>query len=136
MSVVGHMHGHQESWRGHEDQLQGPEPDVRDGEVVIIAHVFAPGLQSVADKVSLLVSPHFLCSYNQDHDAKNEEDCEPDFSNTGGVFIDTPQNSLQSAPIHRLWAVCTAADAALKGFGIRRGAHLGPGRVLGGRLWS
>ena len=104
------MHGHQESWCGHEDQLKGPEPDVRDGEVVVIAHVFAPRLQSVADKVSLLISPHFLGSYYQDHDAKNEEDGEPDFSNTGGVFIDTPQNSLQSAPIHPLWVIRTGKE--------------------------
>lgn len=94
MSPVGNVHGHQESWCGHEDQLKGPESDVRDGEIVIIAHIFAPRLESVADKIGLLISPHFLCGYYQDHNAKNEEDCEPDLPNTGGVFIDTPQNSL------------------------------------------
>uniref|UniRef100_A0A9L0JIH7 Uncharacterized protein n=1 Tax=Equus asinus TaxID=9793 RepID=A0A9L0JIH7_EQUAS len=66
---------------------------------------------SVADKIGLLISPHFLCSYNKDHNSENEKDSEPDFPNTGGVFIDTPQNSLQCAPIHLLlWAVCTGKD--------------------------
>uniref|UniRef100_A0A7N4NX98 Uncharacterized protein n=1 Tax=Sarcophilus harrisii TaxID=9305 RepID=A0A7N4NX98_SARHA len=76
------------------DQLQSPKSDVRDGEKVIIAHIFTPWLESVADKISLLISPHFFSSHDQDHNAENEEYSEPDFANAGGVFIDTPQNSL------------------------------------------
>uniref|UniRef100_A0A8D2FKP8 Uncharacterized protein n=1 Tax=Theropithecus gelada TaxID=9565 RepID=A0A8D2FKP8_THEGE len=111
MSPVGHVHGHQERRRGHKDQLQGPQPDVGDGEVVIVAHILAAGLQGVADEVGLLISPHLLCSHNEDHNAKNEEDGEPYLSNAGGVFVHTPQDRLQRAPIHLLlWAVCSGKD--------------------------
>uniref|UniRef100_A0A8C9J531 Uncharacterized protein n=1 Tax=Panthera tigris altaica TaxID=74533 RepID=A0A8C9J531_PANTA len=106
------MHGHQESRRGHKDQLESPESDVRDGEIVIVAHIFAPRLQSVADEIGLLISPHFLRGYDKDHNAENEEDGEPDFPDTGGVFVDAPQNGLQRAPIHLLRAVCAGKGKA------------------------
>uniref|UniRef100_A0A8C0WV95 Uncharacterized protein n=1 Tax=Castor canadensis TaxID=51338 RepID=A0A8C0WV95_CASCN len=99
------VHGHQQRRGGHEDQLQGPEADVGDGEVVVIAHVLAARLEGVADKISLLISPHLLCGHHEDHDSKNEEDCEPDFPNTGGVLVDTSKNTLQRAPIHPVLCV-------------------------------
>lgn len=111
MSPVGHMHSYQEGWRGHHDQLQSPEPDVRDGEVVVVAYILAARLERVADKIGLLISPHLLCSHHEDHDAEDEEDREPDLSNAGGVFVDTPEDALECAPIHLvLWMVGTGED--------------------------
>uniref|UniRef100_A0A8C3Y2W2 Uncharacterized protein n=1 Tax=Catharus ustulatus TaxID=91951 RepID=A0A8C3Y2W2_CATUS len=99
------MHGHQQCRCGDKNQLQGPESDVRDGEKVIIANISAPRLKRVADKVILFISPDSLRSHNQDHDTEDEEDCEPYLPDTGGVFIYTSQNSMQSSPIHCLVSI-------------------------------
>uniref|UniRef100_A0A8C2SNI7 Uncharacterized protein n=1 Tax=Coturnix japonica TaxID=93934 RepID=A0A8C2SNI7_COTJA len=79
------VHGHEQGWRSDQDELQGPQADVGDGEEVVIANIFATRLQSVADKVILLISPDSLCSHNQDHDTEDEQDCEPYLPNAGGV---------------------------------------------------
>uniref|UniRef100_A0A8V0XZY3 Uncharacterized protein n=1 Tax=Gallus gallus TaxID=9031 RepID=A0A8V0XZY3_CHICK len=103
------VHGHQQCRGRNEDQLQGPESDVRDGEKVIIANISTPRLKRIADKILLFISPDSLRSHNQDHDTEDEQDCEPYLPNAGGVFIYTSQNSLQSSPIHLLFCVLLPA---------------------------
>uniref|UniRef100_A0A8C0H3Y3 Uncharacterized protein n=1 Tax=Chelonoidis abingdonii TaxID=106734 RepID=A0A8C0H3Y3_CHEAB len=76
------------------DELKGPQSNVRDGEEVVIANIFASWLQSVADKITLFVSPDCLCSYHEDHNTENEQDSEPDLPNTGGC-----------SPVHLLFCI-------------------------------
>uniref|UniRef100_A0A8C3IAJ0 Uncharacterized protein n=1 Tax=Chrysemys picta bellii TaxID=8478 RepID=A0A8C3IAJ0_CHRPI len=64
------------------DELKGPQSNVRDGEEVVVANIFASRLQSVADKIILFVSPDSLCSHHEDHNTENEQDSEPDLPNT------------------------------------------------------
>lgn len=94
------MHGHQQGWRGHKDQLQAPQADVRDGEEVVIADIFAPRLLRVAREVWLLVPPDALCCQNQYGDAEDEKNRQPDLPKTGGVFVDTAQLSVERPPAH------------------------------------
>uniref|UniRef100_A0A8C0TP13 Uncharacterized protein n=1 Tax=Canis lupus familiaris TaxID=9615 RepID=A0A8C0TP13_CANLF len=85
------MHRDQQGWGGDKDELQSPQPDVRHREKVVIAHIFATWLQSVADKIFLFIAPHFLSSHYKDHDTKNEDDGDPYLPDAGGV-----------TPVHRV----------------------------------
>uniref|UniRef100_A0A7N4PHV5 Uncharacterized protein n=1 Tax=Sarcophilus harrisii TaxID=9305 RepID=A0A7N4PHV5_SARHA len=96
------MHGYQKCWSRDKNQLQGPKSDVRNREEVVVANIFASWLQSITDKIFLLISPHFFSSYNKNHDSKNEEDSNPDLPYAGGVFIYTPNEGMQCTPIHLL----------------------------------
>lgn len=97
---VGHVHGHQQGRRGHKDELQAPQADVRHGEKVVVADILAARLLRVAREVGLLVSPDALGSQDQDGDAKDEEDGKPDLSQAGGVFVDSAQLGVKGPPAH------------------------------------
>lgn len=44
MVAVGHIHGDQEGWCGHKDQLETPEADMGHWEELIITDVFTARL--------------------------------------------------------------------------------------------
>lgn len=67
---------------------------------MVVADILAAWLLSVAGEVGLLVSPDALCCQDQDGDAEDEEDREPDLSQTGGVFVYTSQLGVQRSPTH------------------------------------
>uniref|UniRef100_A0A3Q4HVI7 Uncharacterized protein n=1 Tax=Neolamprologus brichardi TaxID=32507 RepID=A0A3Q4HVI7_NEOBR len=87
--------------RGHhheENELQGPQADVGDGEDVVVAHVDAAWLFSVAFKIFALVSPHSL-SHSTEH-------C--------GVIVDPTDEVLQPIPVHDCWGLALRRGLAGK----------------------
>uniref|UniRef100_A0A8B9YTR4 Uncharacterized protein n=1 Tax=Bos mutus grunniens TaxID=30521 RepID=A0A8B9YTR4_BOSMU len=71
------VHGHEESWGGHQDELQRPQTHVGNGEKVVVADTIAARLEGVADEGRLLITPHALGSHHQHHDSEDEDDREP-----------------------------------------------------------
>ena len=69
-----------ESRRGHEDDLQHPKADVRDGEGLVVADILATGLLGVTGEVGLLVAPDLFGRGPQYQDPEDEEDSQPDFA--------------------------------------------------------
>uniref|UniRef100_A0A674IFD7 Uncharacterized protein n=1 Tax=Terrapene triunguis TaxID=2587831 RepID=A0A674IFD7_9SAUR len=79
------MHDHQQGGAGDQDELQGPEADVGDGEEVVITDVGAAGLARVALKVPLVVAPHPLSRHYVDQEAEDDDHGEPDLLEPGPI---------------------------------------------------
>uniref|UniRef100_A0A8C6JU46 Uncharacterized protein n=1 Tax=Melopsittacus undulatus TaxID=13146 RepID=A0A8C6JU46_MELUD len=94
------VHDDQEGRTSDEDELQGPEADVGDGEEVVIADVGAAGLPRVAVKVLLLVPPHALGSHHIHQHPENEDHGEPDAAEGCGILVDPTEQRLQRLPVH------------------------------------
>ncbi len=98
--AVLYVHYHHKRWTGDEDELQGPQSDVGNGEEVVIADVCAARLLGVAVKVFLLIVPNSLSRYNVNHHPEHKNDWEPDPTKCSGVFIHPTEQCLKSFPIH------------------------------------
>ncbi|KAJ0049871.1 hypothetical protein NL108_005160 [Boleophthalmus pectinirostris] len=88
-----------ECGRGHEDDLQHPKSDVRDGEGVIVANVLTTGLFGVASEAGHLVSPHLLCGSTQDQDTEDEEHSQPHLAHHCRVLLGLLQELPQQVPV-------------------------------------
>uniref|UniRef100_A0A803TU74 Uncharacterized protein n=1 Tax=Anolis carolinensis TaxID=28377 RepID=A0A803TU74_ANOCA len=80
--------------------LQGPEADVGDGEVVVIADVLATGLLRVAGEGGLLVTPDALGRHHQHHDAEDEDHGKPDAPDGRGMAVHSDHDSVEALPLH------------------------------------
>lgn len=94
------MHHHQERRASDEDELQRPQPDVGDGEEVVVADVVAARLSRVAFEVFLLVAPHLLSRHHKNHDPEEEDNGEPHAAKGGGVFVHPAEEALEECPVH------------------------------------
>uniref|UniRef100_A0A8B9IGB0 Secreted protein n=1 Tax=Anser cygnoides TaxID=8845 RepID=A0A8B9IGB0_ANSCY len=94
---VGHVHDDQQRRTSDEDELQGPQADVGDGEEVVVADVGAARLPRVAVKVLLLIPPDALGSHHVDQHAEDKDHGEPDAAKGRGVLVD-PADLAKSLP--------------------------------------
>lgn len=97
---VGNVHHNQEGRAGDKDELQCPQPHVRDREEVVVADVVAAGLNRVALKVFLFITPHLLCRHHKHHDPKEENNGEPNSAEGCGVFVHPAEEALEECPVH------------------------------------
>uniref|UniRef100_A0A3Q3VZL1 Uncharacterized protein n=1 Tax=Mola mola TaxID=94237 RepID=A0A3Q3VZL1_MOLML len=91
---------HSERWTGDEDELQGPQADVGDGEDEVVAHIFAAWLGCVAVEVLAVVAPHSLGCHHKHHYPEDEDHGQPDAAKHSGVLVDSTEERLQCRPVH------------------------------------
>uniref|UniRef100_A0A671W875 Uncharacterized protein n=1 Tax=Sparus aurata TaxID=8175 RepID=A0A671W875_SPAAU len=103
--TVRHVHDHHEGRAGDEDELQGPQADVGDGEEVVVADVGAAGLLGVAVKVFLLVAPHSLRRHHVHHHSEDKHHRQPYPAERCGVFVHPTEEGLEGLPVHVLGCV-------------------------------
>ncbi len=94
LTILDMPHHHQRR-TGDEDELQGPQADVGDGEDVVVAHVIAARLCRVAHKVLAVIAPHSLGRHHEHHHPEDEDHGEPDSAEHGGVLVDPTEECLQ-----------------------------------------
>uniref|UniRef100_A0A3B3C7I6 Uncharacterized protein n=1 Tax=Oryzias melastigma TaxID=30732 RepID=A0A3B3C7I6_ORYME len=94
------MHHHQQRGARDEDELQGPQPDVGDGEEVVVADVVAARLGRVALEVLLFVPPDLLCSHHIHQHPEEEDYGEPDSAESRGVLVHSAEEALEECPVH------------------------------------
>lgn len=99
---VRHMHDHHEGGAGHENELQGPQANVGDGEEVVVADVGTARLLGVAVKVPLVVPPHPLGCHHIHHHPEDEHHRQPQPPKRSGVLVDPTEESLEGLPVHLL----------------------------------
>uniref|UniRef100_A0A674IDL5 Uncharacterized protein n=1 Tax=Terrapene triunguis TaxID=2587831 RepID=A0A674IDL5_9SAUR len=97
------MHDHQQGGAGDQDELQGPEADVGDGEEVVEADIGAAGLARVAVEVLVVIAPHSLSRHHVDQHPEDEDQGEPDAPEGRGVFVHPTQEPFEDTPVHGLW---------------------------------
>uniref|UniRef100_A0A672F673 Uncharacterized protein n=1 Tax=Salarias fasciatus TaxID=181472 RepID=A0A672F673_SALFA len=86
--------------RGHQDDLEHPEADVRERREGVVADVLAARLAAVADELALLVVVDGLSADGRQHDAEHDEDGQPDLAHERGVVVDFFQQASQETPAH------------------------------------
>lgn len=97
---VGDVHHHQERGAGDEDELQGPQAHMGDGEEVVVADIVAPGLSRVAFEVFLFIAPDLLRRHHKHHDPEEENDREPHSAEGSGVLVHPTEEALEECPVH------------------------------------
>uniref|UniRef100_A0A3P9NCU6 Uncharacterized protein n=1 Tax=Poecilia reticulata TaxID=8081 RepID=A0A3P9NCU6_POERE len=100
------MHGHQQRRGGHQDELESPQPDVRDWEELVVADAVAAGLLGVAGEAGLFIAPNALGGNHQHQDAEDEDDGEPNASDAGGMPVYTADHGIKGSPVHLRLQVC------------------------------
>uniref|UniRef100_A0A8C6TE81 Uncharacterized protein n=1 Tax=Neogobius melanostomus TaxID=47308 RepID=A0A8C6TE81_9GOBI len=91
---------------GHKDELKCPQPDVRNGEELVVADTITTRLLRVADEARLLIAPHTLCCYHQHQDSENEDDRKPNASNSSRVPVYAADHGIKGTPVHFRLQVC------------------------------
>lgn len=71
---VSYMHDHQQGWSGDKDELESPQADVGDWEVVVKADIFTARLLGVTLKIFLVVAPDLLGCHHINHHSEEEDD--------------------------------------------------------------
>ena len=99
---VCHVHDHQKGRARDENELQGPQADVGDGEEVVVADISAARLLGVAIKVFLLVAPHAFRSHHVHQHPEHEHHRQPDPPKCGGVLVHPAEERLEGLPVHGL----------------------------------
>lgn len=98
--TVRHVHDHHERGARDEDELQGPQADVGDGEEVVVADVGAARLLGVAVEVLLLVAPNPLGRHHVHHHPEHEHHRQPHAPERRGVLVHSAQEGLEGLPVH------------------------------------